>query len=108
MKYTRLNIVEPTSDLLNKEMIIFTKDGQKIQMRIYKVEKGKLFGIDKKDNKHEILISEIQQATLLTKHDAIETCLLLGVITSAILFIVYYLSFKIILASTTCTPFPSS
>lgn len=87
MKYTRLNIVEPASDLLNKEIIIFTKDGQKIQMQIYKIEKGKLFGIDKEDNKHEILISKIQQATLLSKHDAIETLFWVGSITSFILLI---------------------
>ena len=94
-KYIRLGKIEPASEYLHKEMIIFTKDGQIIKMRIYKVEQGKLFGVEKKENKHEILISEIRQLTLEKKHNTLETFLFLGAISTAILFIIFSLSFKV-------------
>ena len=88
-KYTRIPKLEPKDDYLNQEVIIYTKSGKKIQICIDKIDEEKLYGVDKNNIKHEIVISDIQEVKLLSRHNFMETCLFFSSISAAILFVVW-------------------
>jgi hypothetical protein len=87
-KRSQLPNFETTADEVKREVEVHTKQGQAYRLIVYKITETKIIGKDKEGERHEDLLANIESITVISKHSAGETFLVVAVI-GGLIYLVY-------------------